>query len=158
MISKTESVRRWRKRHPARAKKLYKKVSELERFGTERFIILERDNYKCRSCGSKENLEVHHIDGNGSKIKERSKKNNLLENLIILCRKCHRRADTAMLMEKRKELSLWSLNYKKCIECGKTDSKHASNGVCNRCYNKKRKLYKAEYYRKNCKHKIHYMI
>lgn len=35
----------------------------------------------CVHCGSDENLHVHHIDRNRS--------NNLPENLLVLCAKCH---------------------------------------------------------------------
>lgn len=39
------------------------------------------DLYKeCQECGSKENLEMHHLDYSDSNI----------GNIIILCRKCHR--------------------------------------------------------------------
>ena len=37
----------------------------------------------CSSCGSREHLVTHHLDGNH--------KNDSLENLIILCRSCHNR-------------------------------------------------------------------
>jgi len=41
----------------------------------------------CNSCGQTENrLVVHHIDGNDS--------NHAIENLILLCDKCHRRVHT----------------------------------------------------------------
>lgn len=30
----------------------------------------------------------------------------------------------------------WSRNFKKCILCGKNDTKHNSKGRCSRCYNK----------------------
>jgi len=45
-----------------------------------------RDNYKCRECGCTQlengrQLDVHHIDYN--------KINNILNNLISLCRRCH---------------------------------------------------------------------
>lgn len=36
---------------------------------------------KCEMCGSKKNIDVHHIDGNYQ--------NNTPENLMILCRSCH---------------------------------------------------------------------
>lgn len=36
----------------------------------------------CFYCGNKDNLEVHHIDGNML--------NNSLDNLTILCSHCHR--------------------------------------------------------------------
>lgn len=45
--------------------------------------ILERDNFRCQSCGDDNHLQVHHIkhrcDG-GS---------NSPDNLITLCEKCH---------------------------------------------------------------------
>ena len=37
---------------------------------------------KCKICGSEVDLDVHHIDGDHS--------NNVLENLVYLCRRCHR--------------------------------------------------------------------
>lgn len=46
--------------------------------------VYERDNYKCKcpDCENKTNiLDAHHIDFN--------KQNNILENLITLCRSCH---------------------------------------------------------------------
>jgi len=43
--------------------------------------ILERDDYKCQRCDSKENLLVHHQDSND--------RNNDSSNLIILCNNCH---------------------------------------------------------------------
>lgn len=43
--------------------------------------VSERDNNKCKLCGAEESLVVHHIDEN--------KKNNNMDNLITLCRKCH---------------------------------------------------------------------
>jgi hypothetical protein len=53
-------------------------------------IIRKRDNFRCQECGLeekdcvkqfKEKLNIHHIDYN--------KKNNIPENLISLCRRCH---------------------------------------------------------------------
>ena len=48
--------------------------------------IRYRDNYKCQLCGFAEieynkKLDIHHIDSN--------KKNNNINNLIALCRRCH---------------------------------------------------------------------
>ena len=126
-----------------------RKNSEKHRFGIERFIILERDKYQCRSCGKKNViLDIHHIDGNGTS-KKKGDKNNNLDNLITLCRKCHNKADWARIMKERKLKGLWSLHYDKCIECGKRDSPHTAKGVCNRCYNLKRREYKRNYYRKH---------
>lgn len=151
MISKVESARRWRLKYPEKAKKLSKKCSELSRFGVERINILERDKYQCRSCGKKEGiLDIHHIDGNGSG-KKKLEKNNSLDNLVTLCRRCHKIAEMAILMKKAD--STWALKHKSCIICGKTDSKHSSGGKCNRCTNRERKEYKAKLWREKYKFK-----
>lgn len=47
----------------------------------------KRDGYKCRKCGSTENMIIHHIDNSRKNGKE--KINNNLDNLITLCRICH---------------------------------------------------------------------
>lgn len=52
------------------------------RYGGKYFIILKRDNYKCQSCYHSSYLQIHHIDGN--------EENNSEDNLIVLCRGCHR--------------------------------------------------------------------
>ncbi len=43
--------------------------------------VKEGDNHTCQSCGSHENLEVHHRDGDY--------RNNSMDNLITLCKRCH---------------------------------------------------------------------
>lgn len=45
---------------------------------------LIRDRKCCERCGSEENLEVHHI----TKIKDGG--TNDLDNLLLLCKDCHR--------------------------------------------------------------------
>ncbi len=65
--------------------------SSLEKYGSEfnhrlRESVRDRDGRKCAECGCPEaeleySLSVHHIDCN--------KKNNCIDNLISLCRKCH---------------------------------------------------------------------
>ena len=42
-------------------------------------LILQKDS--CELCGSTQNLDIHHIDGNWQ--------NNNLDNLMCLCRSCH---------------------------------------------------------------------
>ena len=42
---------------------------------------LKSDSKKCQRCGEEENLHVHHIDHDS--------RNNLLENLVVLCQSCH---------------------------------------------------------------------
>lgn len=48
-----------------------------------RFAIFKRDGYQCQKCGSKTNLECHHLRpiwAGGS---------HHPNNLITLCRRCH---------------------------------------------------------------------
>jgi hypothetical protein len=45
--------------------------------------VLGRDSWRCRKCGSLENLQVHH------KIKRSQQGNDSLENLVTLCAHCH---------------------------------------------------------------------
>jgi 5-methylcytosine-specific restriction endonuclease McrA len=46
--------------------------------------ILERDGWRCQTCGRSTNLDVHHV-------KRRSALGDDTEaNLITLCRECHR--------------------------------------------------------------------
>ncbi len=48
----------------------------------QRQKVLERDKI-CKRCDSKENLDVHHI------VPYKLTKDNSLDNLITLCRRCH---------------------------------------------------------------------
>ncbi len=45
--------------------------------------VLERDAWRCRNCGSLENLQVHH------KIRRSQQGDDCLANLITLCVHCH---------------------------------------------------------------------
>ncbi len=45
--------------------------------------VLERDGWRCRECGSIENLQVHH------KIHRSQQGDDSLANLITLCVYCH---------------------------------------------------------------------
>ena len=62
----------------------------------------------CEICGSDQNVDVHHIDGNPQ--------NNDLSNLQRLCRKCHYRIHNPV---------------KKCSICGE---KVKGYGLCNKHY------------------------
>ena len=48
--------------------------------------VLKRDNYSCIMCGSKENLQIHHINTVNGSYK---KIDNNIDNLATLCKKCH---------------------------------------------------------------------
>jgi 5-methylcytosine-specific restriction endonuclease McrA len=45
--------------------------------------VLERDRWRCQSCGSAKNLHVHHLRAR-SKLGD-----DTLQNLITLCIDCH---------------------------------------------------------------------
>ena len=68
-------------------------------FGAIKYQIRERDNYTCQSCGTKNNttndweLDVHHKDGDGF--------NNQLDNLVTLCRSCHKIAEAKLRAERK---------------------------------------------------------
>lgn len=49
---------------------------------TLRFTVFERDGYMCQSCGSKHNLNCHHIS-------YENLGNESLEQLTTLCQVCH---------------------------------------------------------------------
>jgi 5-methylcytosine-specific restriction endonuclease McrA len=48
--------------------------------------ILRRDSWRCQSCGTMSNLEVHHREFRSHSGADAE------ENLITLCVNCHRRA------------------------------------------------------------------
>jgi 5-methylcytosine-specific restriction endonuclease McrA len=45
--------------------------------------VLERDGWRCRKCGSLENLQVHH------KNRRSQQGDDVLANLVTLCAYCH---------------------------------------------------------------------
>lgn len=53
-------------------------------------LCKEEANYTCERCGSVENIEAHHI------VPIRLGLDNSKENLVCLCRDCHRRIDAAI--------------------------------------------------------------
>lgn len=48
--------------------------------------VYKRDNYACRLCNSKENIETHHIYPKGKYPELKL----YIDNIITLCAKCHR--------------------------------------------------------------------
>lgn len=63
----------------------YKKQRNDVGFEQVRKQCLARDKYKCKMCGSKKSLQVHHIIRHSDSIALR----NELSNIISLCRVCH---------------------------------------------------------------------
>lgn len=56
---------------------------EPDQYDTLRNQILRRDSWRCQSCGSMSNLEVHHKDFRSHSGEDSE------ENLITLCNACH---------------------------------------------------------------------
>ena len=54
------------------------------RYRTLHRAILKRDNWRCQSCGTRKNLQVHHLQYR-SRLGDDSE-----QNLITLCNSCHR--------------------------------------------------------------------
>jgi len=52
--------------------------------------VYDKFNRKCYKCGEVNDLTIHHLDGNGSNLRKKGlKMNNNIDNLVIICRKCH---------------------------------------------------------------------
>jgi 5-methylcytosine-specific restriction endonuclease McrA len=50
-----------------------------------KLAVLHRDGYSCRMCGSKENLQAHHINSWADFPEDRF----ILENGLTMCKPCH---------------------------------------------------------------------
>ena len=122
MITGAEKSKEWRKNNPEKVKayrKAYLKEHSEElktyaiewrdkkRFGGNRLLALQRDNFQCQDCGMTEKeqfklfgrgLTVDHLDGKGrcSNIK-----NHELKNLRTQCSRCHPIKDKPMYMNRR---------------------------------------------------------
>ena len=93
---KEKKVNSTKKKHKKAASKPKKALTRKEEYYQElehplwkekRKVILERDRYQCRICGSKHNLVVHHIKY--SEGKKAWQYPNL--DLITLCEDCHKK-------------------------------------------------------------------
>jgi len=68
------------------AKKNYSELLKDPRWQKKRLEILNRDNFKCRSCGDdQKTLHVHHLKYDNCFPWEAEN-----DNLIILCEECHK--------------------------------------------------------------------
>jgi hypothetical protein len=66
-------------------------VTSIQKYGFEKALkVFEKYNHKCSVCGSSDYLAIHHIDGKGSHYKEKClEPNDSLDNLQLICRRCH---------------------------------------------------------------------
>ena len=87
------------KKQKKKAKKIIPKINYIDRFqkvyeydqinyNGNRVWCLIRDKFTCQNCGKKHDLTIHHKDGKGFALPP-EKRNNNINNLIILCEKCH---------------------------------------------------------------------
>jgi hypothetical protein len=67
-----------------------------ESYETLRQQILRRDGWRCQSCGTMSNLEVHHKEFRSHSVEDSE------ENLITLCTTCHARVTSPLNAERRK--------------------------------------------------------
>jgi 5-methylcytosine-specific restriction endonuclease McrA len=58
---------------------------DTEQYDTLRYLVLRRDGWRCQSCGTMSNLEVHHKDFRSHSGDDSN------QNLITLCTACHAR-------------------------------------------------------------------
>lgn len=68
-------------------KEQYHQQLESPLWARKRSEILKRDEYQCRLCGSKHNLQVHHIKYSNGKCAWECPN----ANLITLCEECHKK-------------------------------------------------------------------
>lgn len=82
---------------------------------------------KCFYCESTDRLTIDHVvplNAGGA---------NDLSNLVACCLKCN-------ISKYRSDLpGRWSQVADNCFDCGTTDRKHLSYGLCGRCYQRQRK-------------------
>ena len=57
---------------------------------SNRILAFERDGWKCTKCGSRENLQAHHVEPVPKGVVD-SDTIHRLENLRTLCETCHHR-------------------------------------------------------------------
>ena len=70
----------------------------------KRRLVLERDNYQCKKCGSTRSLAVHHLSGYNLIPKEP------ITCLVTLCSKCHQKQhDNFGYPQTYKEYMSWSV-------------------------------------------------
>lgn len=52
--------------------------------------VYDKFDRKCSQCGAENDLTIHHMDGKGAHNREKGLEvNNDIDNLKILCRRCH---------------------------------------------------------------------
>ena len=73
-----------KKKLPKSPKEKYKEFLKSTYWKQIKLVVLERDNYTCRGCGTTTQLEVHHLT-----YKNHLSEHKNLDDLATLCRNCH---------------------------------------------------------------------
>ena len=87
---KNAQSKRWAKDNHEKSLAIGRKSKNKARFSGLRILVLERDNYQCVICQNEksQSIVVHHKDE--TENRKRMNANNIMDNLITLCRSCHR--------------------------------------------------------------------
>jgi 5-methylcytosine-specific restriction endonuclease McrA len=140
----------YQKRFQERIKQKYGITGAYDYSGNKLKVLI-RDNFACQLCDKTKNevqLQIHHIDGNGS-LKPLKEQNNDLDNLVTLCPKCHTNVESARRgypQRSLKALGIWSRLVERCLSCGTDEKKHSRHGLCTTCSERTRREYKAQWY------------
>jgi len=100
-----ERQKRWNQEHPEKKKEYnqkYKKriesqygisVATIRRYGLKTALeVYDKYHRKCAYCSEENDLTIHHLDNKGRNYEDKGlKPNNDIDNLIVLCRRCHGR-------------------------------------------------------------------
>lgn len=83
----------------------------LWRYGADAVMMTgEKNDWKCETCKSENDLTIHHKDRHGiTEMRRGGEINNSVENLALLCRKCHGAEHT----KDRKRTSGWKVVNRK---------------------------------------------
>jgi len=99
---------KYRQEHRQEIREMVKRCDDIRRFGGNKQLALERDNFQCLNCGMSQEqhfilfnrgLTVDHIDGKG---RNSEVKNNSLDNLQTLCLRCHGHKDAKLYYSKKR--------------------------------------------------------
>lgn len=66
-------------------------INTIYRYGLKNALeIYDKYDRRCINCGSENNLVIHHLDRKGRNYERMGlKPNNNIDNLVLLCNKCH---------------------------------------------------------------------
>lgn len=106
--------------------------NDMYRYNGMKKVMIDKFGYKCMLCGSTENIQIHHKDGKGSTV-PRHRRNNNIDNLMLVCNSCHQKH----FRKPRKFIR------KNCNKCNRVfRCKNKTTRFCNKCtkeHNKNKK-------------------